>query len=444
MKRNLFFAILCLLLLVITLRIFWPGTYTVDSWNHYGQMMTGNYHDWHSPLMPFIWRVLYRLTHKFSCMYLLEMSMYWFFIFLLLKESRNIVVAIVILLLAMVCIFIPQTVMKDGFFALSWAIAFVFLIMSAQYGQAWLKWLILPLIIFGLWLRPNTIIAIMPALYIFTERYLAKNAGRAKKLAITVLLSGILVGGYFVFAYKILNAASDYPQYKIKLLDVTGISKVSGTDYMPACITSSQYYNRDSVYSLYHPASFDQIYWPPSGNHFVPEASAGYNDCITAAWKKAILAHPLIYLRNRYEGFLYYLRIKKRFARADYWDSAYYIDPNNQLGLTNRNGPAARKFVTVWDSLKQTVFYEPWFWLLLNCIFLILFMFRLKRTGYYPYKVLAFLQLSGILYTLSQFPVYQHDRDFRYNYWNVFVFFIGFAYFFGRSIRHSRSVGKKL
>ena len=41
------------------------------------------------------------------------------------------------------------------------------------------------------------------------------------------------------------------------------------------------------------------------------------------------------------------------------------------------------------------------------------------------------LQLSAIIYMLSQFPVFSNDRDFRYHYWNVMaVWDPGFAFLF--------------
>ncbi len=62
-----------------------------------------------------------------------------------------------------------------------------------------------------------------------------------------------------------------------------------------------------------------------------------------------------------------------------------------------------------------------------------MFVIKYIKQKIYGYKTLAAIQLSGILFTLGMFPVFQIDRDFRYSYWNVFVFLIGLIYWLGKT-----------
>ncbi len=71
--------------------------------------------------------------------------------------------------------------------------------------------------------------------------------------------------------YKVLQAKKAYPGYKLKLLDVAGISVLSDTDLFPSCIRDYPYYNYDTIRINYISAGFDNIYWPAdSGRSVIP------------------------------------------------------------------------------------------------------------------------------------------------------------------------------
>ena len=91
---------------------------------------------------------------------------------------------------------------------------------------------------------------------------------------------------------------------------------------------------------------------------------------------------------------------------------------------------------------EKTPFFHPWLWLVLNTTFACIFFYKFRRQHLYEYKVLAFIQLSGIIFLLSNFFIYQHDRDFRYNHWCVFVFIIGLIYLLsGSRLRKNLDAG---
>jgi len=251
-------------------------------------------------------------------------------------------------------------------------------------------------------------------------------------LTVAILITAVICN-YFI-NYNLLHAEKTYPQYKLKLLDVVGITKLSGEDYIPACISTYRDFNKQKLLSLYTPASVDDIYWPPGGSKpIIPYPNQRLNNSLDSCWKKAIIHHPLAYLENRGQGFLYYLRLKKRFAANQYWNTAIWIDPNNPLKLVGESTFFSAKFGVLYSFLNSTPIFDPWLWLLINSGLFILFARRLYNNKHiYFYKAQALIQLSAVIYLLSQFFIYQHDRDFRYNYWNVFVFLIGIISVFCR------------
>jgi hypothetical protein len=134
------------------------------------------------------------------------------------------------------------------------------------------------------------------------------------------------------------------------------------------------------------------------------------------------------------------------------------------------------RFTGMYTALGVTCIYSPWFWLLLNMAGFVGFLYCSRREAINavgagnladahsagslvgeprndenrlctPYRIRywqlhAWIQLSGVLYTLSQFPVYQHDRDFRYNYWNVFVALIAVAAMAGKATKGRKGRSK--
>lgn len=393
-------------------------------------MVSTHYSDWHSPLLPFAWRMVYKSTGFFSTFYLLQMLLYWLLFYLLMREIKLGYVFLVACLASVMLLFIPQYIIKDTHVSIAWGLAFMLLLHPPQ-QRRWLKvTAVLFLITYGLWMRVNEVVAAAPALYLLCEMVFGSGLSRIKKLAVTAGLAIVLSAGYFVFAYKILGAEHEYPEYKLMLQDITGISKQTGTDYLSDCLASQPGYRKDTVMALYHPASFDHIYWPVQGKN-VPDPTAEIVSCTGVQWKKALIQHPMVYLSKRWEGYLYFLKIKKRFEPYDYWNTAYWVDPNNPINLVCPQNPAANFLdKKVWRHLGKTPFFDGWFWLLLNTGGFVFFLLRYRRSKNYTDKVMLCLQLSAIIYMLSQFPVFQHDRDFRYHYWNVLAFAIGFAFLF--------------
>jgi hypothetical protein len=140
-----------------------------------------------------------------------------------------------------------------------------------------------------------------------------------------------------------------------------------------------------------------------------------------------IVAHPVLYVSNRLAGYLYYLRFRQRFKSDEYYNTAIRIEPVNPLHLKKEPNYSRDRFACLYNDLNPTFFYSPWFWLLLNTTAFVYFLsyYRRKKDRYW--QVQLYIQLSGILYMLSQFPVFQSDRDFRFCYWNVFVALIALS-----------------
>lgn len=424
MKRYILLKVLIALLLCIaTICVFYPGSYNNDTWGQYIHMQKDWADDWFGPGLWYVWKFLISVTGNYKSLFFVFMASYWILLLLLTWDCALFSARFwVVMFLGIFFSFIPQYLMRDTLFAIEWGFAFLLMLRLHKtrnvIGKTLIIVLILVIMMHGLLLRSNAVVALVPfvlALIVAVNNRLSM----AKSVICAAALSVVLIISTTKILYGPIEAHRVYPDYKLKLLDVAGITQLSGQNYIPACLTQDTVFDSGYVMAHYTPATFDDIYWAPV--NVIPPPTAELNDCVTAAWKKAIREHPALYLKNRSEGFLNYLRIKKRFKNEEYWNVNIEIDPNNPEGLTIQPNKARDAFKTVYDKLSLAYFFDTWLWLVLNIGLFVFTVSRYRKTGAVSLKILACVQLSAILYLLSQFPIYQHDRYFRYNYWNVFV-----------------------
>ena len=439
------------LLFIWTLFIFLPGSYGSDSWTWYTSMTTGIYEDWFGPGLPVIWHLLWSITGSFLALYLLQMLLYWVFVSFLTWNARFFSLHYwVVMILAVFLIFIPQYITRDTLFAIFWSLASLLLLNKNPGNKHKLLTVcILALLLgYGLWIRINALIALIP---IVLAAIIALWNHSVKSLWKSLLLSAGISLCLFIsvqfLTYKVFHAASTYPAYKLKLLDIIGITKLSGENYLPRCVSDYPYFNRDSMMKNYTPATIDNLYWPansngpvgtgfiamsfyPYANSIIPPPDAMLYGCVNNSWKTAVKNHPLLYLQNRASGFCYYLGIKKRLNSNEYNNAVLTSFPGNPLVLQKLPNYLQSRFGRLYRMLNATFLFDPWFWLLLNIIAFIGFMYISRKTGEAFWQINACIQLSGIIYTLSQFPVFQVDTDFRYSFWNVFAALIAFSALF--------------
>ncbi|MCD6065077.1 MAG: hypothetical protein K0R82_2988 [Flavipsychrobacter sp.] len=429
-----------LFLFVWMLGNFFPGSYNVDTWNQFFEAQDHKYNDWHAPWMAYLWHYLLRFTGRFFSLYFFQMAWYFLFFYHLLKNVTNKLTLAAGLVSSVVMIFIPQYLMKDTHTALAWGTATVILANSALTGSKtfWAKLFSLGFITYGFFIRPNAVPAVVPLLYIWVELYFAQYMPRIRKLAITAVLTLILPVLYYIGTYHFLHTERVFPEYKLRLLDIIGVSKLSGQDYMPACISSFEGYNKAKIDSMYSPATIDHIYWPYDNVLMLPEPDHENNDCVAGAWKQAIKEHPGLYLKNRFEGFLYYLKIKRRLPSLEYKNTSIYVVRHPGIPIDDSHTKMTTRLLGLWTRLDKVRMFDGWFWLLANTVLTAVFVVKYARGKYYLHKILALAQLSAIAFTLGTLLVYQIDVDFRYHYWNVFAFVIGCLYLFRDTI-----LGKK-
>lgn len=416
-------------LFVWTLAVFLPGAYSVDSWNQFREVSSGHYDDWYGTGLATTWRCLWLLTGNYMSLYVVQMFLYWTFITFLLWPLRFTGIAYWLTLgCALFFCFIPQYVMRDSLASIAWGLAALFLLQATRQDSQRRSLSILGLIFlaYGVWVRINALAAFLPLAYVAIVLLGGRHLALWKRMLLTVSSCIVLFLCIQLLTYRVQKADKTFPGYKLKLLDLSGISMLSGENLFPPAVTHFPRFNLDTLYARYSPAGIDEIYWPEDGKSIFPYPTAVVDSIVGKSWLSAIRRHPGYYLQNRFTGFLYYLRIKKRFAPELYWNVAtFFIQPDGPLPAKIENTKLHLKIIAMYGRFYHTFLYDPWFWLLLNVLACGIFIVRYRKSDRDIYWLAhACIQSSGILFTLSQVLIYQHDRDFRYNYWNVFVVFL--------------------
>lgn len=88
--RNQYVSIsLCLFGFVISLISFFPGYMSVDSVQQYEQAISGNYDDWHPPIMAFVWRVLNYIHKGPESLFILHLFVLWVSLAIMAIRLKN-------------------------------------------------------------------------------------------------------------------------------------------------------------------------------------------------------------------------------------------------------------------------------------------------------------------------------------------------------------------
>ena len=408
---------------LLNLIAYYPGFMSPDSLDIYGQSLSHHYTDWHPPLMAWFWSLLNNIYRGPQGMLIFQLGLLWTGFYFLstgwFSSRRSYLYLFTGLLIAPFVQNFAGYIIKDAQMALSWFLSFS-IIAKADYrnrrmtvAEAVISFL---LILYGTLIRINALPGALPLVYYWSANYLPWSNRRAA-MAVVLAIFMLLVVGCQSFLTSLLTPQKKYAEYKLYLHDLAGIYVKTGKSYWPSFISQSPGF--DSVYlkSHYTPATLDNLFWNEENKISFPPLNDSLSPIVRQAWMKSITENPGVYLLNRWDGFLYYLRIKKRT-----WIVTLHaeISPND-YGLHFEGNFISAIFLKIIKLQKGLPYMRPWFWLIVNLITLV--------TGFYIHskaikKIVWILSLSSLLYLVPQFFIFQVDTDFRYFYWNCVSLFV--------------------
>jgi hypothetical protein len=403
----------------LTLLIFYPGVMTYDAKFVYEDMAKGTIGDWQSPVMGWLWALIDPIAPGAGSMFLLIAATYWlgFGVLSLALAFRGKASALLLPLLAMTppALCLVGVIWRDVLFATCWLLAATVAFAGCERslpikltGQA----LALVLVIFGVLLRPNALLAapILAAYAVWLSQ------ASLRKTAIFYIPAAI---GFFAVVqlvyYGMLDAKRQHPLQTIMIFDLGGISHFSKENQFPVDWSESE--NTMLLNSCYKPTLWD-IYWRLEPCDFVMrkvEREKGLfgTSAISKAWLAAILHHPIAYLQHR-SAFMW------NFLAADNL-TMWTADVEHPTKNVFADRTAFNALVSAHDVLKPTPFLRAGFWLL-ACVVIACLGWRRssRREAAFALAVCG----SATIYLLS-FYALGVASDFRYGYWAVLAAIAG-------------------
>src|SRR5690606_18295746 len=156
-----------------------------------------------------VWKLLYSITGKFYSIYLLQMVMYWLFVYLLLfRVTQHRYAFATGLILATLILFIPQYIIANTHTAISWGISFVLMVLLyrrsiTKYRTAAIISALL-MVCYGTSLSLNNISGAIVLLYLLVGLAYKEQISYFKKTAIVVAISAAIVFSSHMLVYKVL------------------------------------------------------------------------------------------------------------------------------------------------------------------------------------------------------------------------------------------------
>ena len=403
----------------LTLVIFYPGVMTYDAKFVYEDIAKGTMGDWQSPVMVWLWTLIDPIAPGAGSMFLLIATTYWlgFGILSLALASRGKAAALLLPLLAMTppALCFAGIIWRDVLFATCWLLAATVAFAVSERpspirltGQA----LALVLVIFGVLLRPNALLAAP----ILTAYIIWLSQVSLRKAAILYIPAAFgLFGIVQLVYYGILDAKRQHPLQTIMIFDLGGISHFSKENQFPVDWSESE--NAMLLNNCYQPTQWD-IYWRLEPCDFVMrkvEREKGLfgTPAISGAWLAAILHHPIAYLQHR-SAFMW------NFLAADNL-TMWTADVEHPTKNVFADRAAFNALVSAHDVLKPTPFLRVGSWLL-ACI--IVCWLSWWRSGAREAAFALGVCGSATIYVLSFYAV-GVASDFRYGYWAVLAAIAG-------------------
>ncbi len=447
LSANAFIIATAIIGLTIDCMAYFPGMLSPDSVDQYRQALSHQYSDWHPPIMAAFWSVLIHIYPGGASMFLLQVFCFWMAYFILcriaLQHFRKVVFIIPFLFFAPFTQNFVGNIWKDIGLSISWLLAVAVMLRSFYNSRPLTKWeaaLTLMLLCYGCWIRINALPGVIPLLSLWFITLFRNNGLSSKKLiSYTLLLGSLLLAVQLGITRLILKPLKTYPEYKLFVHDLSGIYKKTGQVYFPSFILRHPDFDTAYIRRKYKYSTFDNIWWNSDSVRVLPDPSPAQMDSLQWAWIKGITHNPLVYLSNRGAGFLNFLRLYPSGSRL----TITYADthPNN-LGLSFKRRRITINMRSGIEFQRSMPWMQPWFWVLLNIIVLVL----AYRPVYIEIKpVILCLAYSSLFYLLLEFIVFQADTELRYFYWNILAVSLSLLLLLGQrlKLKYNEKVGAK-
>lgn len=405
-------ALVASLLCLALLAAFWPGIAMFDSLNQYGQILTGNYDDWHPPAMARLWALFHAAGWQGQApMFLLQMLLCWTGLGLiaaaLARRGARLAAGAVLLLGIWPPIAGWQVaVLKDGQMAGALLAATglaAWWRMDDRPLPRWTAMLVGLLLLYATLVRINAVFATVPLAF----GLLGSGGWKPVRHGALMLAATVAVlAAMPLVNHGLLRASASDVGRSLPIYDLAGIAHHAGPEAVPV-LPAAVWQAAEAGHCI------RPLLWDPLGDRcdFVSDglARAAPGGALTRTWIAAIVQHPLAYAAHRLAHWNATMRwfVPERFPLAEPQSDS---EPN-RLGLGSPT-PRIAPFQRLAGTLAESPLGAPILWLAAAMAVVAL---AWRGEGGRQRLAVA-LALSAVLTELA-FLVVSVAADYRYHLW---------------------------
>ena len=389
-----------------------------DSLDQYAQATRGVYHDWHPPIMSFVWSRLLLFADGPQPMLVLHAALMWLALGLLARRFSSSPYAtwvfFVVGLLPWIANF-EGVIWKDVGLAASWLLAAALIGLESK--RRILLIAIGAALFYGVAVRYNAIIGAPPLVFLFLRRVVGLRSSNLRVLMYAIALSlGFVAVGSLVTAS--LGARRVHPVSQVMIDDLHAMSVKTGRNLFPpalgidATLIEKCHDKRTSLVWCYQGAGWAHGDPADAVGPFRGFLSGDEYVELCGRWLQTVTREPTVYLRTRLSSFRALMRGSD--PPFYYWQPGTTI---NKLGITQTPNVLTRALeATVRVTARRMpIVLKPYFWTLLALILIVVATRKKESDG--RALVLALLS-SAVLYTFAYLAI-STAADFRLVYWPV-------------------------
>jgi hypothetical protein len=393
--------------------IYWPGLVTYDGLRQYDQATSGQFDDWHPPMMEWIWRCLLPLSHSPAPMLVLQLALYGAGLLGLagwaLRQRRpGLAVALCATSLLPLTAALMGEVLKDCLMAGALMLAASLALLGLREQHKALRLAALLLIVFAATLRFNAFLAGVPLVLVVAGPRCWRSWWR---LGLTALLATVVLLGAMPVANRLLGAQHSDVELSLVIFDLAGITVHSGHDVFPPLGAANPV---PIIRRCYSPVKWDTYSWwvdplCPIDFDTMRKAVHAHEISPYGYLARQIVMHPLAYADHR----LAHWNIATRFLVTDMVDRPVQrMSAPNDLGFTVSTGPALNSV----DRTAMTVGLGPLGW---PCCYIALALGLVLASGSLPQRLaIRMLAGSALLYGLG-YAAFSVASELRYYLWTM-------------------------
>lgn len=408
-----------LLLFALSLALFWPGVAMYDSVGQFGQALTGDYEDWHPPVMAWLWGVLHRaFGGGAQPMLVLQQALYWAGFGLIaaaLSRGGRPRAAAAVLLVAVLPLFAgwQGVVLKDtqmlGAMLAGVGIVAWWRLRGRRPPVAALAGIAV-LLGYATLVRANAVFAIVPLAVMLFVR-----ARWWVRLAVALAAIGAVLVLAQPINHGVLGAHRSGVERTEAFYDLAGIA-VRDPDGAIG-LTPAEARTIGARHCL------KPLFWDPLGEDTrcgpVLQRLHAYDAGQLYRWlAEAIVRHPLAYAAHR----LGHLNSTERWLVAMHWPSAGppAASESNDEGLGSPGAAAA-----AWQTLAQGMAETPLGWPIAWVVLAVAGFAVAGRRASTPLRDLALALFVSALALEASFAVLSIASDLRYHLWPMVATALG-------------------